>query len=90
MDRAQFATRKADLIRQCENEGIDWKTLTSGIPQDDDGLVSAALGTRLGYNLKDVFAGSIQWIQEEAAAIKADSDSKPSPDTPQQPQPAKP
>jgi hypothetical protein len=58
MDRAQFATRKADLIRQCENEGIDWKTLTSGIPQDDDGLVSAALGTRLGYNLKDVFAGS--------------------------------
>jgi uncharacterized protein len=39
---------------------------------------------------KDVFAGSIQWIQEEATAIKADSDSKPSPDTPQQPQPAKP
>jgi uncharacterized protein len=39
---------------------------------------------------KDVFAGSIQWIQEEAAAIKADSDSKPSPDTPQPPQPAKP
>jgi len=39
---------------------------------------------------KDVFAGSMQWMQENAAAIKADSESKPSEDAPQQPQPAKP
>jgi uncharacterized protein len=39
---------------------------------------------------RDALAGSIQWIQEEAAAIKADSESKPSSGTSQQPQPAKP
>lgn len=38
----------------------------------------------------DVFAGSIQWIQENAAAIKADSESRPAPTTPQPSQPAKP
>lgn len=38
----------------------------------------------------DVFAGSIQWIQENAAAIKADSESKPAPTTPRPSQPAKP
>jgi len=38
---------------------------------------------------RDALAGSIQWIQDEAAAIKADSQSKPSPGTPQ-PQPGKP
>jgi hypothetical protein len=37
----------------------------------------------------DVFALSVQWIQENAAAIKADSESKPAPGT-SQPQPAKP
>ncbi len=38
----------------------------------------------------NVFAGSIQWIQQNAAAIKADSESKPSSDTSRPPQPAKP
>jgi len=38
----------------------------------------------------DVFAGSIQWIQDEAAAIKADSESKGSPDTSQPSPPTKP
>ena len=38
---------------------------------------------------RDALAGSIQWIQENAAAIKADSESKPGPGT-SQPQPAKP
>jgi uncharacterized protein len=39
---------------------------------------------------KDVFAGSMQWITEDAAAIKADSDSQPAGEKPQQSQPAKP
>lgn len=39
---------------------------------------------------KDAFAGSIQWIQEDAAAIRKDSNSQPSEDSAQQPQPAKP
>jgi hypothetical protein len=39
---------------------------------------------------KDVFAGSMQWIIEDAAAIKADSDSQPAGGKPQQSQPAKP
>ena len=38
----------------------------------------------------DLFAASIQWIQENAAAIKADSESKPAPAAPQPSQPAKP
>jgi uncharacterized protein len=38
----------------------------------------------------DVFAESIQWIQENAAAIKADSESKRSPDTSQSSPPTKP
>ena len=39
---------------------------------------------------RDALAGSIQWIQENAAAIKADSESKGSPDTPRPSPPAKP
>ncbi|MGC2333127.1 MAG: DUF2059 domain-containing protein [Candidatus Acidiferrales bacterium] len=39
---------------------------------------------------RDALGGSIQWIQEQAAAIKADSESKPSPDTSRPSQPAKP
>jgi uncharacterized protein len=40
---------------------------------------------------KDVFAASMQWMMENAAAIKADSERKPPTDTPQQqPEPAKP
>jgi uncharacterized protein len=38
----------------------------------------------------DIFAESIQWIQENAAAIKADSESKRSPDTSQPSPPTKP
>ncbi len=39
---------------------------------------------------RDALAGSIQWIQENAAAIKADSESKGSPDTSQPSPPTKP
>jgi len=39
---------------------------------------------------RDALAGSIQWIQDQAAAIKSDSESKPSPDTSPPSQPAKP
>jgi uncharacterized protein len=39
---------------------------------------------------RDALAGSIRWIQENAAAIKADSESKSSPNTSKPSQPAKP
>jgi hypothetical protein len=55
MDQSELAKRKTELIGQSQKEGVDWQGLIKDIPQDDDGLMSAALATRLGYNLKDVF-----------------------------------
>jgi len=59
MTTEELIARRRELQAMADQQNIDWKTRLSSLPQDDDGLIVAALGTILGLNARRALDESI-------------------------------
>jgi hypothetical protein len=61
-------TRIKELTKRAESQGINWKAKTKQRPQDDIGLLMAALATLLGVSVIDVFDERLSMGEIQAKA----------------------
>jgi hypothetical protein len=52
MNQAALRKRRQELQDLCEQQKLNWRERIKGLPENDDGVVSAALATLLKFNLR--------------------------------------
>jgi hypothetical protein len=65
MSKAMLRKRKQEMQDLCEQQKMNWKERIKGLPQNDDGVILAALATLLNFNLRGAFDPSKPLAQLE-------------------------
>jgi hypothetical protein len=55
MNQSTLRKRRQELQDLCEKQKLNWKERVKGLPENDDGIIVAALATTLNFNLRKAF-----------------------------------
>jgi hypothetical protein len=77
MNQATLQKRRQELQNLCEKQKLNWKERIKGLPENDDGVIVAALATCLHLSLRGVFNPSKPLAELEREGKAAEDQAKP-------------
>ena len=76
MNSTALLKRRQELQLHCEQQKINWKESVKNLPNDDDGVILAALATALKFSLRGAFDPSKSLADLESERKIAENEAK--------------